>query len=396
MNADTSPFRMIRLECPVCTTINDFEQIRPGAFTEGDRDTDFCPRNHQWTNPKYQAIHPLLYFTATCSSCHYTRELNRTFPGWKNDAEFCAVRQPRLRQQHLQALADPDGLLRRLGGNLWPQQYPMATAINKLLIAIFDELLSDRPSATDLGRWFLRVAWLFREGYPASEGSATPRTQLRRRLFASLDRLKSSLQQVTAQLAEVIDFAQSHPESLASDQHDLRTPAQCRGEFARWMEVQSSLGADINGIITILTDEGRMLFGAGGDRSAPAERYGDYPSYGAFLNSLQQIVAWAPASEPDALAQAYDYHCRALETASVSDTDTSRLQLIYMAGEIARRLGRTPEAERHLTQATLIGRACVENGGDDRCQTALARHIVGLATQQLTRLEEFTLSNFKV
>ena len=67
--ANESPFLIIKIECPVCQTINEFEQIKVGAYTEDGRDTDFCPKDITWRLSKYQAYNPLAFFTATCSNC---------------------------------------------------------------------------------------------------------------------------------------------------------------------------------------------------------------------------------------------------------------------------------------------------------------------------------------
>ena len=83
-----TPFLTFKVECPVCKTINEFEQVKVGAFTETGRDTDFCPQDIQWRSPRYQAHNPLLYFTATCSNCFYTRELTNTYREWKTDNSF--------------------------------------------------------------------------------------------------------------------------------------------------------------------------------------------------------------------------------------------------------------------------------------------------------------------
>ena len=63
-----SPFFLTKVECPICRTINEFETVRLGAYVEGGRDTDFCPTEITWSQPKYQAYNPLLFFIACCSN----------------------------------------------------------------------------------------------------------------------------------------------------------------------------------------------------------------------------------------------------------------------------------------------------------------------------------------
>ena len=123
------PVFMTRVECPVCKTVNDFETIKVGAYTEHGRDTDFRPTERVWRNTKYQHINPLLYFTATCSSCYYTREFNKSFKEWKTDPAFRSFRQKIVREKHLNALAGPGALIKLLGMALAPQNAPNESAI---------------------------------------------------------------------------------------------------------------------------------------------------------------------------------------------------------------------------------------------------------------------------
>ncbi|MBD3257174.1 DUF2225 domain-containing protein, partial [candidate division GN15 bacterium] len=160
--ASDSPFLLFKVECPICKTINEFEQIKVGAYTEGSRDTDFCPLDIEWRSPRYQAHNPLLYFTATCSNCYYTREFSHSYREWKSDNAFRTYRLKTIKNRHLEELSASESVIRRLGEAIEPQRFPNESAIIKLLLAAFDEQLAEHPSNLDLGRYYLRVAWVFR------------------------------------------------------------------------------------------------------------------------------------------------------------------------------------------------------------------------------------------
>src|SRR5512136_1351997 len=96
-----SPLFLTRVECPVCGTVNEYETIRVGAYTEGERETDFSPSFIKWRNPKYQKYHPLLFFAATCTQCHYTREFNAKFKEWSKDNHFRAYRLKVIKERHI-------------------------------------------------------------------------------------------------------------------------------------------------------------------------------------------------------------------------------------------------------------------------------------------------------
>jgi uncharacterized protein (DUF2225 family) len=157
-----SPLFLTRVECPVCGMVNEYETIRVGAYTEGERETDFCPSYIRWRNPKYQKYHPLLFFAATCSQCLYTREFNAKFKEWSKDNHFRAYRLKVIKEKHLNDLNTEGAMVKMIGAVLDQERYPDETAVLKLLLAIHDELMYDHPSDLDLGRFYLRIAWMFR------------------------------------------------------------------------------------------------------------------------------------------------------------------------------------------------------------------------------------------
>ena len=110
--AKDSPFLLFKVECPICKTLNEFEMVRVGAYTEEGRDTDFCPLNVNWRFPKYQAYNPLVFFTATCSNCYYTRELTNSFKDWKNDNTFRTYRLKAVKDKHLEQLSTAGSVIK--------------------------------------------------------------------------------------------------------------------------------------------------------------------------------------------------------------------------------------------------------------------------------------------
>jgi len=159
--ANVSPFFTSRIECPICKTINEIETVRVGAYTEKGRETDFSPSAIEWRNPKYQSRNPLLYFTATCSNCFYTREFNNSFKEWKKDANFTTYKLKAVKPQHLDQLAVADSPIKRLGEAIEITRFPNESAIIKLHLAVFDEALAEHPVHLDLGRFYLRMGWIF-------------------------------------------------------------------------------------------------------------------------------------------------------------------------------------------------------------------------------------------
>ena len=45
-----SPFLLVKIECPVCKTLNEFESVKVGAYIEGGRDSDGHSRAVEMTS----------------------------------------------------------------------------------------------------------------------------------------------------------------------------------------------------------------------------------------------------------------------------------------------------------------------------------------------------------
>ncbi|GAB4317117.1 MAG: hypothetical protein Kow0074_05520 [Candidatus Zixiibacteriota bacterium] len=387
MKKDETPFYLTRVECPICKTVNEFETIKLGAYTESGRDTDFRPLNRQWLNPRYQNTNPLLFFMATCSSCFYTREFNRRFREWKSDATFRTHRQAVIRQRHLSALADDDSVIRQLGSALWPEAYPLKTALNKLLIGIKDELLLDHPSHFDIARWYLRTAWLFREMSDGGESRPSPYVVLRRQLLGRVRSLTSAIATVGESVSEIHELLDSHPESVAT------SPQTAEEERAISTDSVQGLADAVNTLRTLADqfagqlhtlDSGTVV----GEESANGERFGDHPSYTSFLKSLHSLWDGVPTDELEALQLSLENYRLAYEEGHRVPKGNAQIQLAYMVGELSRRCGRTREAQQYLNTAVRSGREWIHEHQRDPTKSAMARHVVDLAIEQLHRMRE--------
>ena len=157
-----SPFFLAKVECPICKTINEFETVRMGAYVEEGRDSDFCPRDIKWRYPKYDGYNPLVFFVATCSNCFYSREFTPAFKDWKADSNFRTYRLRVTKDKHLEQLSTADSVVKRLGAAIDMGRFPNQSAILKLHMAVFDEQLFEHHSKLDLGRFYLRIAWVYR------------------------------------------------------------------------------------------------------------------------------------------------------------------------------------------------------------------------------------------
>lgn len=385
MKTDETPFYFTRIECPVCRTVNEFETIKMGAYTESGRDTDFRPLQREWRNPRYNNTNPLLYFMASCTSCFYTREFNRKFREWKADAAFRTHRQAVVRQQHLTMLADESSPAKILGSALWPASYPVQTAINKLLLGILDEERLEGSSHFDIARWYLRIAWLFREMHGGEEAHESPWTLLRQQITEKLGVLKHDADQAARRIQEVKSLLDCHPESVVTTPDDAEGPARCG-------QAVQALAAHAEGIATETDNLLQMLFEENTGETAvdhgDRERYGDYSSYTAFLEELRTRWDGVPASEMQALGASLDHYRTAYREGRDVAPGNAQIQLAYMIGELSRRTGRLADSRQFFDLAIRTGRDWIHKLNNDPTTTALARHIVDLAIDQVHAMRD--------
>ncbi len=379
---DDAPYYMHKVECPVCKAINEFETIRVGAYEEKGRDTDFRPTGITWKNPKYQRYNPTLFFMATCSNCYFTREYTSKFRDWKSDNAFKNYRLKHLKSEHVLRLAEEESAIRMLGEKLDARNYPLQTAINKLLLGIFDELLSDKPSNLDVGRYFLRAAWLFRESSSEESGmhdvALSYASNLEERVRI-LDRLHDRLGDSRQKLKPILDDLLEHGASNISADPGIQERCQHAMTFLAGAGDQlASAISTLKATINMASDNVDTVC-ADGTIAAP---YDEYESYYEFLGRLREQWELVPLSEHDALRFSHRFYKESYECGREISAGNQQIQVEYLLGELCRRLGLNQEAKHYFNHAVKSAQAFIYEHKGDKARTALASRILEMALAQ--------------
>ena len=379
-----APFYLAKVECPVCKTVNEIETIKVGAYTENGRDTDFCPSGVTWRNPRYQAYNPLLYFTATCANCFYTREFTKEFKDWKNDSYFKTYRQKIIKDLHLNLLSEPNSVIRAIGGKLDANRYPNETAILKLMLAIIDENLNDKSSSLDLGRFYLRIGWIFRD----MDRGENPNQQNIKGYLIDVDRkiadLKQALTKSTSKLHEVsqIIAQQFEDDRIAAELKSILYPIKDKYDIElKSIEELLTLFEDkINHLEDISQEHKKAALG--GDIEGAMASYFDYRSFFDFLTELAEKHDGIVLNEKEALERAVDYYKTAFKESRDIAPGNQQIQASYLIAELSRRIGDYEQANRYFNTTIRSGQELVYRHKGDRSRTALARKILELAIEQ--------------
>jgi hypothetical protein len=377
-----SPLFLTKVECPICGTLNEFETIRVGAYTEGERQTDFCPSYVKWRNPKYQKYHPLLFFTATCTNCFYTREFNARFKDWVKDNNFRTYRLKAIKENHLSSLADADSFLKLTGGLLDKDKYPDETAILKLLLAIFCELLYEHPSNLDLGRFYLRIAWLFRWGNntderPAGVASSSP--------YEDLEKSMNDLDNWAAGLGRNIDyFSTAISEFSPRAEDSIPEERLPRNAFASIVTRLQTVDTDFKQVVSEMESALNEVKSASGgsDSSESEEVFYSHGSFEEFLNKLARMWDGVPRNEFEAMRYAARYYIEAFEAGKEISVGNQSIQAAYLIAELSRQIRDHDTARQYFNTTIKMGQDFINQIRGDRTRTALARKILELALAQ--------------
>jgi len=379
-----SLFFLTKIECPICKTINEFETIKVGAYTERDRDTDFCPTDRIWRNPRYQAYNPLLYFTATCDHCFYTREFTSSFKEWKEDSYFKTYRLKSVKQKHLNILAEADSVIRSIGEVLDSNRYPNETAILKLLLAIIDESLNDRKIDLDLGRFYLRIGWIFREmNQGDNPGNAAVKsfiTDVQKHLETVHEALES-LRVRTTEL-EAATAAQLNDENQSAEMQSQLYPIKEKYdiELEGLRQLYDSIASRLESFHDVAREHQQTSLGGINDDMSPG--FGSHPSFQHFLSQLSSKWDGIPLNEKEALTYAVRHYTAAYKEGRDIGHGNQQIQASYLIAELSRRIGDFDQAKEYFNNTIRTGQEFIYKHRRDQSRTALARKILELAIEQ--------------
>lgn len=382
--ANDSPFFLTKVECPICKTINEYETVRIGAYIENGRDSDFCPRDITWRSPKYQAYNPLVFFIATCSNCFYSRELSGSFKDWKNDHNFRTYRLKTIKEKHLDQLATADSFVKRVGEAIDTARYPNESAILKLHLAIFDEQLCEHHSQLDIGRFFLRIGWVFRD----LEKGENPQVSFLKGLMLEIDTKYRMMKNALQTFQDQVDTFSRCVNSLF-DTDDVAAELKSRmypyrDKFgAAITSLRESFGQDEErlGDINRLLGECRSVT-LGSNGSGQGTAFWQYPSFAEFLFEVKKSWNAVVTNESEALKKAVHYYKEAFTEGRDISPGNQQIQAAYLIAELSRRIGNHDEAKQYFNSTIRHGQEFIHKNRHDPTQTALARKILELAIEQ--------------
>jgi uncharacterized protein (DUF2225 family) len=365
------------MECPVCGSENEFQIIKPGAYMENERDTDFCPKKLSWSNPLYQNINPLVYFMATCHKCFYTHELNKEYQEWKKNKQF-KLTLPEITKRHLEKLNRENGLVKKMGVMVFSSNDLFSKALIKFFVGIYDEILSPQRSFLNLARYYLRVGWLFREkeekGYSfwlnLSAASPDPAI-LERKLFW----IKSLHRKYSQKLAELVEIANR----FYPDESDETNKDNFLSIVENMQSSLQPLKSSLDQLLSFKSSDKKL----GYIREVFSEGFFKDFDLAQFLSYLKKRWSKIPLNEKEALQSSLKYHQKAY--VQVRERN-QKIRISYLMGDLSRRIGDLEGASKYFDQAITISQKEIEKNEKDFTKIALAQKVLKLAGQQKEKI----------
>ncbi len=381
--ANENPFFITRIECPICKTINEFETIRVGAYTEGDRDTDFCPRDIVWRYSRYQAFDPLVFFTVTCTNCFYTREFTNSFKDWKKDNTFKTYRLKVIKAKHLEKLAVADSAIRQLGENIDISQHPNEAAVIKLHLAAIDESFNEHYSRLDMGRFYLRIGWVYRHMQGRDDPGSTFVSGLMHDMDNRMEQLKNSLAGFEDRVIDFQKHVANHLDSSElTDEFKAKMGPHRDGIYQEVTRVRDGL-ENIKESFGLADDRlADYRVNISGEGACGGENFGGFPSFVEFMVSLRKDTNAVVVNETEALGKAVHYYKDAFANGKDIAPGNQQIQAAYLIAELSRRVGDHDNARQYFNTTIKLGQEFIYQNRRDQSRTALARKILELAIEQ--------------
>lgn len=160
-----NPFVDSKAECPVCSTKVINKRIKPRLYAEQDPDVDLRPRKVTWLEKGLEDYIPRFYYIWFCPKCRFAAG-DSFFESPVKNTEL----RPMVFTKKMKTILDKDPYVKKLVGylskDIIPSEPNPFQSVKLHLLAIFliqqlEEM--EKRDTLNLGRYCLRLAWVYRD-----------------------------------------------------------------------------------------------------------------------------------------------------------------------------------------------------------------------------------------
>lgn len=367
-NQNISPLESVLVSCFCCGKGHLTQSLNPQTYRVTASDTDFYPSQRVWLNPKTCDFNPLTFFMQTCPNCFFTVEANGHSTVKSASAGSENLQQKQQIERHKELLSKSGSEIEKLAGAHRSTADTFARVVIKFLLGIFDEKLKDHYSNYNLARYYLRLAWVFRERQNWGNGAAADWPTLGQNL-KELSQRHQELLGPAEKLQDLLDkefltIELDQKKSHYSYEEILRNleqgePAEEERPNEIWGRLNQQEGENYNYFQP--SDQGFDLSG--------------------FLLELKSIWPGAPLNEQEALKISLSYYNQYFDSLSPLGATPQKIQTAYLIGELFRRTGEYPQSQKYFNLAITLGQDCLKKESQTY-RSAFTQKIIDLAAQQ--------------
>jgi diguanylate cyclase (GGDEF)-like protein len=184
--------RSYTLVCPICETQNPFFRLKRDIVRAAKAEGDGHALEYKWGKPGFDSVDPLQFYWGVCAKCRFTGELDD--PEFRQAERMIKEFRANLHGEGLRNLLTSvptgKGIAQALGKRL-DDADPLVVVIAQFHLGIYSQCLRLKLVPGNLARYYLRLAWLYRDVpkfYPSStiEKAATKFEKLKTRFEVEL------------------------------------------------------------------------------------------------------------------------------------------------------------------------------------------------------------------
>jgi diguanylate cyclase (GGDEF)-like protein len=171
----------------MCETTQGYYRLKRDIVRTQKAEGDGHPTEYKWGKPGFDSVDTKQFFFGVCPKCRFTGELDdadfrqasKNVDAYRSDFAAEALRQ------HLTWSATGKGITQSLG-SLSEDADPLVKVLAQFFLGIYSQSLRERIIPGNLARYYLRIAWLFRDQekfYPGAdlEAAVARFTKVRKR-----------------------------------------------------------------------------------------------------------------------------------------------------------------------------------------------------------------------
>ena len=157
--------RRYEIPCPVCGQENGYYRLKRDMVRATESEGDGHPLNYRWGKPGFDSIDPKQFFFGSCSNCGFTGELDDA--DFRQSAKDIDKYKSDYIDEQLQVLVDRStagkGIVQVLKKRVEEGGYPLSKMLAQFHLGVFIQCLRTKILPGNIARYYLRIAWLFRE-----------------------------------------------------------------------------------------------------------------------------------------------------------------------------------------------------------------------------------------